>query len=342
MLGLAEIESRVVPTLYVAPGFAAAHRDLASVFRLVDGPVSGRNRLRRIRAEHGWLARQTEGSRLVHHGGGTAPKRGTRPIVLTIHDLQYLAYPQYFSRTRRRYLRWAMPRSVERAAVIAVPSNFVRGTVVDAYAVDPERVVVVPHGVEPSLGEMATSDSVLRERFSLGDGPLVVLPAMTHPHKGHEFILKVMAAHWHDREIKLVLIGGEGRAEALVRRPIDELGLADRVVRTGRVSAADRDGLLRIASVMLFPSEYEGFGAPIVEAMALGIPVVCSDRTCLPEVAGDAAVVLPLEIDAWATALKEADQRRAELIAAGRDRAAMFTARRSAEALLDAYAQALG
>jgi len=118
--------------------------------------------------------------------------------------------------------------------------------------------------------------------------------------------------------------------------------LTDRVVRTGRVSAADRDGLLRLASVMIFPSEYEGFGAPVIEAMSLGIPVVCSDRTGLPEVAGDAAIVLPLEMDAWATAIDAAGERRAELVAAGRDRAALFTSRRSAEALLDAYAQALG
>jgi glycosyltransferase involved in cell wall biosynthesis len=342
LLGLAEIESVVVPTLYVVPGFAAAHPELASVFRLVDGPVSGRNRLRRIQAERGWLARQTKGSRLVHHGGGTAPSRGPRPIVLTVHDLQYLTYPQYLSGVRRRYLTWAMPRSVERASVIAVPSDYVRTTVVDAYEVDPDRVFVVPHGVEPALGDSATSEADLRDKYGLGGGPIVVFPAMTHPHKGHQFLLQVMATYWTDPDLRLVLVGGEGRSEGLVRNAISDLGLDGRIVRPGRVSFADRDGLLRMALAMVFPSEYEGFGAPVIEAMTLGVPVVCSDRTCLPEIAGDAAIVLPLDPDAWAGALNEVVERRAELIAAGRERAALFTSRRSAEALLGAYAQALG
>jgi glycosyltransferase involved in cell wall biosynthesis len=107
------------------------------------------------------------------------------------------------------------------------------------------------------------------------------------------------------------------------------------------VPAGDRDGLLQIATAMVFPSEYEGFGAPVIEAMTLGAPVICSDRTCLPEVAGDAAIVLPLEADAWASALDDVVARRAELVAAGHARAASFTSKRSAEALLAAYSLAL-
>jgi glycosyltransferase involved in cell wall biosynthesis len=107
------------------------------------------------------------------------------------------------------------------------------------------------------------------------------------------------------------------------------------------VPAADRDGLLRLATAMVFPSEYEGFGAPVIEAMALGTPVICSDRACLPEVAGDAAIVLPLDADAWAPALEHAVARRDELVAAGHARVAHFTTRTSAEALMVAYRRAL-
>jgi alpha-1,3-rhamnosyl/mannosyltransferase len=160
---------------------------------------------------------------------------------------------------------------------------------------------------------------------------------MTHPHKGHRFVLQVMAAHWTDPALRLVLAGGEGAAEDDVMAAVHALGLAGRVVRTGRVPAADRDGLLQMAAAMVFPSEYEGFGAPVIEAMALGAPVICSDRTCLPEVAGNAAIVLPLELEAWAGALDDAVARRTELVAAGHARAAMFTAARSAVALVDAY-----
>ena len=341
LLGLAEIESAVVPTLFVLPGFVDAHAELATLFDVVVAPFSGANRARRVVAEHGWLARHTRASKLVHHGGGTMPSGGRCPTVLTIHDLQYLAFPGYFSRVKRAYLEWAMPRSARRADVIAVPSQFVRGTVIEAYGGDPDRVVVVPHGVEPALGRAATPAAELRSRYQLGDGPVIVLPAITHPHKGHRFLLEVMAEHWTDPGLRLVLLGGRGQAEADVADAIRTLHLDGRVVRPGRVPAADRDGLLAMATAMVFPSEYEGFGAPVIEAMALGAPVICSDRASLPEVAGDAALVLPLEASAWAGALDAVTARRDELIAAGHRRVAAFTTTRSAEALIEAYGRAL-
>ncbi len=341
MLGLAEITSEFVPTLYTVAGFAAAHRDLAEAFRVVVAPIDGTNRARRVLAEHDWLAKRTRSAELVHHGGGTVPVRGSRPTVLTIHDLQYLTYPQYFSSVKRAYLDWAMPRSARRADVIAVPTAFVRDTVVQAYGVQPDRVVIVPHGLESTVGATATDEVDVRARFNLGSGRVVVLPAVTHPHKGHLFLLRLLAERWTDPNLRLVLTGGQGAADPDVSEAIDRLGLTARVVRTGRVSAADRDGLIKLASAMAFPSEYEGFGAPIIEAMALGTPVICSDQTCLPEVAGDAAIVVPLHIDAWAGALDAAVSRRDELVAAGLERAAHFTAAASARALVTAYGLAL-
>jgi alpha-1,3-rhamnosyl/mannosyltransferase len=160
---------------------------------------------------------------------------------------------------------------------------------------------------------------------------------MTHPHKGHQFLLNVMADYWTDPTLRLVFIGGKGLADEAVTESIARLGLADRVVRTGRVSSADRDGLIKMADAMVFPSEYEGFGAPIIEAMALGTPVICADRTCLPEVAGNAALVLPLELAEWSPALDTARARRAEMSQAGLLRAAQFTSAISARALLVAY-----
>lgn len=340
LLGLADIGSPVRPTVYAPRGFASAHPELGAVADVVEAPVTGESRVRRIVAESTWLFERTADHGLVHHGGGTMPIRAHQPTVLTIHDLQYLAYPRYFGAVKRRYLGYVMPRSADRATVVTVPTEFVRGTVIDAYDIEPEAVVVVPHGIEPTLGSAATPETELRDRYRLGDGPVVVLPAMTHPHKGHRFVLEVMAAHWHDPSLRLVLTGGRGAAEDDVLGAIRTLGLEQRAVRTGRVSAADRDGLLRMATAMVFPSEYEGFGAPLIEAMVLGAPVICSDRACLPEVAGSAAIVLPLDADAWAGALDRAVSRRAELVAAGHERARMFTTARSAEALLGAYRMA--
>jgi glycosyltransferase involved in cell wall biosynthesis len=321
--------------------FVDAHPELAQLYPMEAAAISGTSRPRRVVAEHSWLRRRTRDADIVHHGGGTVPMVGRRPIVLTIHDLQYLTHPEYLSPTKRRYLERAIPRSVGRAAVVAVPTEYVRRTVVDAYDVDPDRVVVVPHGVESSLGADAPSADDLRRKYGLGSGPLVVYPAITHPHKNHRFLLRLLAEYWTDPDIRLVMLGGRGAAEADVVADIHRLALEGRVVRPGRVSDADRDGLVAAADVLVFPSEYEGFGAPAVEAMALGTPVVCSDQPALAEVVGDAGLVLPLELDAWAGALELVAARAEALRAAGRTRARAFTTERSGAALAAAYELAL-
>jgi alpha-1,3-rhamnosyl/mannosyltransferase len=333
--------------------FASAHPDLAERFP-VRSPSSlvGRRSVR-IVAEHTWLARRTTGFDLVHHGGGTVPLAGSRPILLTVHDLQYLELPQYFSRLRLQYLRFMMPRSVARASVVATPSEFVRGTVIDAFGIDEARVVVVPHGVR-SLRSTPIEDGVqrvrcskptdggaVRQRYGLGEAPYVVYPAITHPHKNHQLLLDVMARHWTDPALRLVLLGGAGAVDADVGRAIVDLGLSGRVVRPGRVPAADRDALIAEAMALVFPSRYEGFGAPLIEAMALGTPVVCGNHPALREVAGSAAIVLPDDVDAWSGALDEVERRRAELVAAGRERLTHYTLAVSGGALADAYHRTL-
>lgn len=339
--GLGAQATEFEPTIYCLASFAEAHPELTDRFATVTAGIDGTDRARRVFAEHTWLARRTRSADLVHHGGGTAPSRGGRPIVLTVHDLQYETFPGYVSATKLRYLRTMMPRSVARAAVVAVPTEYVRGTVIGRFGLDPERVVVVPHGVEPDLGARARAAAELRIEYGLGDGRVLVLPAITHPHKGHRFLLDVLARHWPDPDLRLVFLGGPGAADAAVRRDVDDRGLADRVVFAGRVADADRDGLIRLADALVFPSEYEGFGAPVVEAMALDTPVICSDQPALSEVVADAGVVLPLDHEAWADALERLDRDGEDLRAAGRRRARDFTAVTSGAGLAAAYRRAL-
>jgi glycosyltransferase involved in cell wall biosynthesis len=342
LLGLGSQPSPFEPTLYCLPSFADAHPELAALYPMVAATISGTSRPRRVLAEHTWLRRRTRDADVVHHGGGTAPTVGRRPIVLTIHDLQYLTHPEYLTPTKRRYLERTIPRSVDRAAVVAVPTEYVRTTVVDAFGTDPDRVVVVPHGVEPSLGADAPSALELRHVYGLGSGPVIVYPAITHPHKNHRFLLDLMAGHWTDPELRLVMLGGRGTADAQVQADIVRLGLERRVVRPGRVSDAHRDGLVSAADALVFPSEYEGFGAPVAEAMALGTPVICADQPALAEVVGDAGLVLPLDVDAWADALDVVAARSSEMSAAGRRRVGAFTTERSGAALAGAYDLASG
>jgi alpha-1,3-rhamnosyl/mannosyltransferase len=320
--------------------FVAAHPDLCDRYTTEVWPLDRDWRGTRIVAEHTWLAARTRTADVVHHGGGTVPVRAPRPILLTIHDVQYLAHPDYFSTVRRSYLRWMVPRSVQRAAVVAVPSAFVRETVLDAFRVAADRVVVVPHGVPDAEPVAAPALDAARRRFGLGTRPYLVYPAITHPHKGHAALVQMMTAL--DDDLALVFAGGAGAAEAEVMAAVRERGLSGRVIRTGRVPDADRDALIAGAAALVFPSEYEGFGAPLVEAMTLGTPIVSSSQPAVREVVGDAAVLVDADGDgeAWAEAVTRVLERRDEFIAAGRRRRALFTLETSGVALAAAYRQA--
>jgi alpha-1,3-rhamnosyl/mannosyltransferase len=261
--------------------------------------------------------------------------------LLTVHDVQYLTYPEYFSRHKLKYLQNRVPSSIARTSAVAVPSAFVATTLVDSFGLSPDKIQVVRHGVADSLGATATAESDLRDRFGLGTAEVLFMPAITHPHKNHEFLLQLLATRWTSPNLRLVLAGGEGRAESVVKQRIEDLGIGDRVVRLGRVAPNDRDGLIKMALALVFPSSYEGFGAPVLEAMKLGTPVIASDQTSIPEVLGGAGLILPLRIDAWSGALEQLQERRSELIELGRRRAEEFTDVKSAEDLCLAYERAL-
>lgn len=335
MVGLTEVGVRA--RIFAPAGFVDTHARLAASHDIVSASHDCRSRGRRTLTESTWLRRRSRGSSLVHHGGGTVPWRSARPIVLTIHDLQYREFPSYFSPRKLAYLRAIMPRSARRAEMIAVPTEFVARTVVDAYGVDRDRVRVVPHGVESDLLDRCTPESELRDRLGLGDAPVIVMPAATYPHKGHLFLLDVVERCWSTQGVRVVLTGGPGLADAEVRRRLADPRLSGAVVHAGRVSDDDRNGLVRMSRAMVLPSEYEGFGAPVIEAMALGTPVVTSDRACLPEVVGDAGLVLPLDVDSWAVVPDLVEARRDELIRRGTERVADFSLAASGRALAAVY-----
>lgn len=334
LLGLAAPDVRA--TVHCTSAFAAAHPELADRHAQVIAPGGQDWRGGRIAAEHTWLALRTRRVDVVHHGGGTTPLVGQQPIVLTVHDLQYLTFPHYFSRARRAYLDAMMPRSIRRASVVTVPSEYVRSTVVDAFAADPERVVVVPHGIPPMFDSTPDDLAAVRRRARLAERPYVVYPAITHPHKGHRVLID-MLEHL-DPAVQLVLLGGAGAAESALRVVIDASSQADRVHRLGRVPDHERDALLAHAEALVFPSEYEGFGAPLVEAMALGTPVVCSSAAAVVEVVADAAIVVPERTGAaWAAAVSAARDRHHELATLGHARRTEFTLATSGAALATAY-----
>lgn len=339
LLGLAAHRSEFEVTLFAPRGFAAAHPELAESYPIREAPSRCTFRPWRVALENFWLARATRSFDLVHHGGGTVPTRTNRCTVLTIHDVQYVSYPHYFSPLKRAYLRIRVPTSISKATLVTVPTTFVKNSLMEHFSTPGERVAVVRHGMPDSIGERATAEAELRRRFGLGESRVVVYPAVTHPHKNHQFLLDLLASAW--RDVILVCAGSAGLAHEDVLARARRLGVADRLRMVGRVSDDDRDGLIALAEALVFPSLYEGFGAPLVEAMTIGTPVVCSDQAAIPEVVGDAGLVLPLSGDAWAGALDEVRRRREPLVESGRARARSFSIAGSADDLVAAYSEAI-
>jgi glycosyltransferase involved in cell wall biosynthesis len=352
--GLAERYSDLDYTVFALPEFATAYPDLARTFTTAYAPVSGRRKPARVLAgENTWLARQCRRRRidLVHHAGGVVPLvRTSRPVV-TIHDLQYLFYPEYFTRSKLAWLRAMVPRSAEAARLVLTPSEFTRRTVIERLGIDPSIVVVVHHGIS-SIGAHAGAADV-RSRYGL-EGRFFIYPAATYPHKNHlmliEAFARVLSVH---PDVVLVLTGAKGSrqwgtalsTEGAVGREIRKLGIAERVRPLGYVPRPDLDGLYASAVALVFPSRFEGFGAPVLEAWARGCPVIAADATALPEVVGDAGYLLsPDNAEEWARAMGDLlDDEDLRLIyaRAGAERAKSFTWARAADVLEDSYRHVL-
>jgi len=343
--GLVERSSELDYTLFALPQFADAHPVLAKSFKIAYAPVTGSLKSFRVAGENSWLAIQCRRRHidLLHHAGGTVPVvRAVRPI-LTIHDLQYLYYPEYFTKAKLTYLRTMVPRSAEVARLVLTPSEFSRRTVIERLNIDPSIVVVVPHGISPRTIS-ASSDAL--ERYGIS-GSFFLYPAITYPHKNHLVLVEAFARVLENHpDTMLVLTGAKGSMEVRIAREVAQLGIGDRVLRLGYIPSDDLEALYAEAVALTFPSRFEGFGAPVLEAMARRCPVIASDATALPEVVQDAGyLVSPDNAEQWAHAMEHLltdESRREELAESGIKRAAEFTWSRAADVLEDSYRHALG
>jgi glycosyltransferase involved in cell wall biosynthesis len=367
------LRSVAEPVLFVNRSFAPAHPRLAAAFEAVVAPVSGASKLARVAADNSWLPVALRRHRLdaVHHLGGVVPfvgagRRAGRARLLCVHDLQPLDLPANFSWLKRRFEAAAIPWSVRHSDVITTLGDWVAGSVAARFDVPPDRFALVPPGATRPTTQgdgdgaahgdgPATADDAILDRLGLGGAPYVVYPAITYPHKNHAVLVDALARLANGRPsgasgtpggpppIRLVLTGGSAAAEDALAERIAAAGLGRWVVRPGRVSGRALTALYRGATAMVFPSRYEGFGLPVLEAMQLGCPVVVADACALPGVVNGAGVVVdPDDPDAWATAIADLlddPARRARLVDAGHERAATFTWDAGAEALVAAWQQ---
>lgn len=260
-------------------------------------------------------------------------RRATRAL-LTVHDLSFLRHPETFTPALRAYLELAVPRSVRRADHILADSYATRADLIALLDVAPERVTTLHCGVSPRFTPQAEPGERERlgARYGVGARPYILAVGTVQPRKNYVHLMQACDALAAGRDLDLVIAGGNG----WLAEPILEAAAQRTYVRlTGFFADADLPALYRQAALLAFPSVYEGFGLPPLEAMACGTPVVASTASSVPEAVGDAGLqVDPLDLPAWtaalARALDDADLR-AHLRAAGLARAAEFTWTRAAQ-----------
>jgi glycosyltransferase involved in cell wall biosynthesis len=332
-------------SLYVLDAFAGTYPDLVERFPTRPVPLTGRLKPLRVAAENTWLASQAhrDGLDLVHHMNAVLPAVRRTAGIVTVHDLQPFDMPDNFHPVKRAYVQRSVPRSVRKSRLVLTPSEFVRRAIIDRFGVPPERVRATLWGVDPPSTDVAVGQ--VQARYGL-PRRWFVYPAVTWPHKNHELLIRAfatVAAQEHD--VVLVLTGGEAQSEDRVRAQIAGTGLRGRVRRTGLIPRRDMLAIVRGAVALTFPSRYEGFGLPVLEAMSLGTPVLAGDAAALPEVVGDAARLIATDdADAWGAAmldlLQDGDERE-RLIAAGHQRVGAYSWATTARETLAAYRDAV-
>lgn len=324
---------------------AAARMDrLGRVGRLLSRGVQ------RLQAVAGRGALASEGVRLLFCPM-TDPVRAEPgiPVVSLLYDLQHLTYPMFFAAEELANRDAFYTRLKRQADAIVCISEFTRQDAIAKLQIAPERAFAVPIAVHGRLPAVQPADVArVRDAYGLGTAPYALYPANGWAHKNHRVLLVAFARLLRDRpdsDLHLVLTGNLLGAEADLRHAIEEMGLTSRVRITGYVPEQDLGPLWFDAFCLVYPSLFEGFGIPLLEAMRYGVPVICSNVTSLPEVAADAALLVdprqPATIAEALGELLDKPELRFRLIAAGRRRVAEFTADQMGKRYLSIFEQVL-
>jgi glycosyltransferase involved in cell wall biosynthesis len=288
------------------------------------------------------LARR-EGAALAHAHYFASPRLRC-PVVVTVHDVSYARAPELFSKRDRALLRFVRG-SVRRAARVIAVSEFTRADVCDLYGLDAAKVVAIPNGVGTAFRPRDDAKERVRERFGI-DRPYMLCVGALQPRKNVPLAIEAYAQIMgRGTDCELVVAGGDRGGRIEVLDAILRTRLTGRVHLVGHVEDEEMPALYGAARALVFPSLYEGFGLPALEAMACGTPVIASNTTGLAEAVGDAGLTVdPRSADELAEAMRRVlaeEGLRERLVAAGFARAAEFTWARAARATADVYREAL-
>lgn len=283
---------------------------------------------------------------LWHFTNNVAPPT-RKPFVVTIHDLAFVKHPQYIEPKNLKYLERFVPDTLRRAAQVIAVSEHGKEAIVSAFKYPAKNVTVVPHAAHPRFSEAQDPTAVDRITTKYGaDRDYLLAVGTLEPRKNLKTLLLAFAALRKKIPEQLLVVGGQGWLFEETKQLLRKLGLQDRVILTGYVPDAEIPALYAGAKAFVFPTHYEGFGIPVLEAFAAGTPVVTSNTSSLPEVAGSAALYFdPDDEKGMRLAIERvvSDHKLRERLAeAGRERVKDYSWERTAEKTLGAYYKALG
>jgi glycosyltransferase involved in cell wall biosynthesis len=336
--GFAEVDRRSEFITYVSePGAERWIPERFTVRRVSANPYSrlGWDLGRLIRADNPDLI----------HVQYTAPLLSRTPAVVTVHDVSFIEHPEYFTVGRRSQLRLTVGQTVKRAARILTVSEFSRDAILRAYDISSDKVRVIPNAANPQFRVIGRerAQRAVRDRLRF-DAPFIFSVGDLQPRKNQIGLIAAFSKLLTDcPQLKhhLVLTGKETWFTPKVREAARACGFASRIHFTGFVSDEDLLELYNACDCFAFPSFYEGFGLPILEAMACGRAVVCSNTSSMPEVADGAGLLFdPHQTAEITRALKDIlldSELRGRMERLGLQRAASFTWKKSAKATLEVY-----
>jgi glycosyltransferase involved in cell wall biosynthesis len=346
---LARLDHETTYFLFCDRNDEATLRDLAENFVPVVERAAGYSLLEHVSIP--WQLRRL-GADLLHSPHYVVPLLGSRPTVVTIHDCIHLLFPQYLpNRMAGQYAALMMRKAIQRSALVFTVSEASRRDILRFFPqADPERVWVAPNAIDDALLEHPGEEEMdrVRERYQIR-GRFVLYAGNIKPHKN---LGRLVAAFARVKQrggmddLKLLIIGDESSGYGGLRRSVEAAGVRQDVRFFGFVPERTLAALYRLAAVFAFPSLYEGFGLPPLEAMACGTPVVTSRLSSLPEVVGEAALLVDPEsvediADGLARVLEDS-ALSARLVEAGHERARHFSWERSVQAIHSGYMKVLG
>jgi glycosyltransferase involved in cell wall biosynthesis len=338
LTGLAAVDRQSEYLAYVSvPGVEAHIPPGISIRRVSNNPFVrlGLDLPRRMRADRPDVV----------HVQFTGPLICSVPQVVSVHDVSFLEHPEYFHWERCAQLRLTVKRTVHRAARVLTGSDFARRSILRAYQIDPDKVITIPIAPNPIFRPLPRdrAQREVRDRLKI-DGPFVLTVGDLQPRKNHLGLIQafegLVETHPQIRQ-KLVFAGKDTWFAPQIREAAKNSRVADRIVFTGFVEDNDLLRLYNACDCFVFPSFYEGFGIPILEAMACGRAVACANTSSMPEVADGAGILFDPQSKAeiaraLADILLDAELR-ARLERLGLQRAPQFTWNRTAERTLELY-----